>query len=73
MINLDNLDLRSWERIDIEDIIEELYPNLLEMSIEELKKIRSALYCDAQGYIDTANRIESRADAIGILIEKITE
>lgn len=73
MINLDSLNLYSWQREDIEEIIDELYPNLLEMSIEELKIIRSTLYWDAQGYIETANRIESKADAIGILIEKLIE
>ena len=73
MINLDSLNLRSWEREDIEDIIEELYPNLLEMSIEELEKIQKALYWDAVGYFDKANRIESKADVIGVLIRRITE
>ena len=66
MINLDSLNLYSWQREDIEEIIDELYPNLLEMSIEELEKIQRALYWDALGYIETANRIGSKADVIGI-------
>lgn len=57
------LDLHWWEEEELEDLLEE-YPNLLDMTNEELHKMANKLYWEAQGYVETANRLEAKADTI---------
>ena len=59
MIDLSTLDLQWYEKEDIEDLIEE-YPQLLEMSLDEIKKLKTKLYWESQGLIDRAYAIESK-------------
>lgn len=70
MIDLSNLDLQWWEKEDIEDLLEE-YPQLLEMSLDEIKKLKTELYWESQGLIDRAYAIESKADSLQILINEL--
>ena len=56
------LDLYWWEEEDLEDLDEEFH--ISEKTTEELNKLATKLYWDAQGLIDEANRLESKADAI---------
>lgn len=70
MIDLSILDLQWWEKDDIEDLIEE-YPQLLEMSLDEIKKLKTELYWESQGLIDRAYAIESKADSLQILINEL--
>ena len=56
------LDLYSWEEEDLEDLDEEFH--ISEKTIEELNKLATKLYRNAQGLVDEANRLESKADAI---------
>lgn len=70
MIDLSNLDLQWWEKEDIEDLLEE-YPQLLEMSLDEIKKLKTELYWESQGLIDRAYAIESKADPLQILINEL--
>ena len=70
MIDLSNLDLQWWEKEDIEDLIEE-YPQLLEMSLDEIKKLKTKLYLESQHLIERANAIESKADSLQILINEL--
>ena len=64
------LDLELWQEEDLEDVFEE-YPELENMSIEEMEKFARKLYWEARGYIDRANSLESKADIIRIYIQAI--
>lgn len=68
MIDIEKLDLKWYEKDEIEDLIEE-YPHLLEMPLNEIKKFKTELYWKAQGLIDRAYAIESKADALQIIID----
>ena len=70
MIDLSTLDLQWWKKEDIEELIEE-YPQLLEMSLDEIKKLKTELYWESQHLIDRANIIESKADSLQTLINKM--
>lgn len=70
MINLSTLDLKWWQKEDIEDLLEE-YPDLLYMSIDEIKKLKTKLYWESQYLIERANGIESKADSLQILINEL--
>ena len=72
MIDLEKLDLEWYEKDDIEDLIEE-YPHLLEMSLNEIKKFKTELYWEAQGLIARAYALESKANALQIIIDDIEE
>lgn len=63
MDRLAKLSLSRWVKEDLVDLLED-YPNLFDMSKEELQKIAADKYATARGYIDRANRLESDADAI---------
>lgn len=63
MERLAELDLHRWTKEDLIDLLEE-YPNLFEMTADDLKKLAQDKYWTAQGYIDRANRLESDASAI---------
>ena len=56
------LDLYWWEEEDLEDLEDEFH--LTEKTTEELNKLATKLYWEAQGLIDQANRLESKADTI---------
>ena len=70
MIDIEKLDLKWWKKEDIEELIEE-YPQLLEMSLDEIKKLKTELYWESQHLIDRANIIESKADSLQTLINKL--
>lgn len=70
MINLSTLDLKWWQKEDIEDLLEE-YSDLLYMSIDEIKKLKTKLYWESQYLIERANGIESKADSLQILINEL--
>ena len=55
------LDLHWWLEEDLEDLFEE-YPELNDMTIEQMNKFARKLYWEAQGYLDQANSIENKAD-----------
>ena len=56
------LNLYWWEEDDLEDLDEEFH--ISEKTIEELNTLTTKLYWEAQGLIDQANRLESKADTI---------
>lgn len=56
------LDLKWYEEEDLEDLDDEYH--ISEKSVEDLDALATKLYWDAQGLIDEANRLESKADAI---------
>lgn len=64
---LNEYDLPEWQREDLEELLYD-YPFLLYSSIIELEKFKKELYWEAQEHIETANRIENKADIVSILI-----
>lgn len=63
------LDLKWYEEEDLEDLDQE-YPDLFDKSREELDKFATQLYWEAQGLIDEANSLESKADLIRTYLRK---
>ena len=63
------LNLYWWEEEDLEELDEELH--ISEKTTEELNKLATKLYWEAQGLIDRANSLESKADAIRRYLELI--
>ena len=63
------LDLYWWEEEDLEDLDEEFH--ISKKTTEELNTLATKLYWEAQGLIDEANRMESKADAIRRYLELI--
>lgn len=55
--------LTEWQKEDLEDLLEE-YPELAEMTDEELDTFSRKLYWEAQGLYDRVNRLESDAENI---------
>lgn len=68
-MTLDGLNLTEWQKEDVVDLLED-YPNLLEMSEEELLTLSRSLYWKAQGLYSEVTRIESDADTIKMLAIK---
>ena len=64
------LDLELWQEEDLEDVFEE-YPELENMTLEEMEKFARKLYWEANGYIDRANSLECKADSIRLYIKAI--
>lgn len=63
---LDALNLSKWQKEDIEDMLED-YPNLLDMSVEELETLSRKKYWEADGMYQTVCRMESQAELMKIL------
>ena len=63
------LNLYWWEEEDLEDLDEEFH--ISEKTTEELNKLATKLYWNAQGLVDEANRLESKADTIRRYLELI--
>lgn len=63
MERLTDFNLPAWAKEELIDMLED-YPRLFEMSEVELQRLARDLYQKAQGYIDTANRLENEADVI---------
>lgn len=57
------LNLRAWEEEDLEDLLE-MFPDLLEMTHEQLDQAASDLYWEAQRKYEEVNSLESKADTI---------
>lgn len=56
------LDLYWWEEEDLEELEDEFH--LTEKTAEELNTLATKLYWEAQGLVDQANSLESKADTI---------
>jgi hypothetical protein len=63
MERLKDFDLHKWTKEDLIDLLED-YPNLFEMSAEELQNLIRDKYWDAQYHTERANRLENDASAI---------
>ena len=63
------LDLYSWEEEDLEELEDEFH--LTEKTAEELNTLATKLYWEAQGLVNKANSLESKADTIHRYLELI--
>ena len=66
------LNLQWWLEEDLEYLFEE-YPELNDMAIEQMNEFVRKLYWEAQRYIDQANSIENKADALREYIKAISK
>jgi hypothetical protein len=60
--------LHEWQREDLEDLLEE-FPEIENMTTDELNQKYNDLYWEAAGLTDRANRLESKADTIKLYIK----
>lgn len=60
--------LTDWQKEDLEDL-QEKYPNLDEMTDEELEHLSRKLYFEAQGLYDRVCNLESDAANIKLFIK----
>ena len=63
MERLKDLNLHWYTKEDLIDLLED-YPNLFEMSAEDLKQLVREKYSDAQYHTQCAARLENDASAI---------
>lgn len=62
------MNLTDWQKEDIEDLLEE-YPELADMTDEELVIFSRKLYWKAQGLYDEVNRLESQAETVTLYMQ----
>lgn len=62
------MNLTNWQKEDIEDLLEE-YPELADMTDEELVVFSHKLYLKAQGLYDEVNRLESKAETVTLYMQ----
>ena len=62
------MNLTNWQKEDIEDLLEE-YPELADMTDEELVVFSRKLYWKAQGLYDEVNRLESQAETVTLYMQ----
>ena len=62
------MNLTEWQKEDIEDLLEE-YPELADMTDEELVIFSRKLYWKAQGLYDEVNRLESQAETVTLYMQ----
>ncbi len=60
--------LAEWQKEDIEDLLEE-YPELANMTDEELVVFSRKLYWKAQGLYDEVNRLENKAETVTLYMQ----
>lgn len=63
------LGLYWWEEEDLEEVDGEF--QITEKNIEKLNELKNKLYWKAEGLVEEANRLESKADAIQRYIDII--
>lgn len=63
------LGLYWWEEEDLEEVDGEF--QITEKNIEKLNELKNKLYWKAEGLVEEANRLESKADAIQRYIDVI--
>lgn len=76
MKKLEELHLEEYSiylKDEIEDLIEDEYPNLLELTPSQMLDVAKKLRWDAQSHYETCMRLENNADAIKQLAEILKE
>ena len=69
MSKFSELGLYWWEEEDLEKVDDEF--QITEKNIEKLNELKTKLYWKAEGLVEEANRLESKADAIQRYIDVI--
>ena len=64
------LDLKWWEKEDLEDLFEE-YPELNDMSVEQIEEFSRKLRRESQNYYDLSMTINTKADILQEYIKAI--
>lgn len=64
------LDLKWWEKEDLEDLFEE-YPELNDMSVEQIEEFSHKLRQESQNYYDLSMTIDTKADILQEYIKAI--
>lgn len=54
----------KWLKEDLEDLIEDEYPNLLELTSQQMESLSRELYREAERYYDISLRLERQAEII---------
>lgn len=54
----------KWLKEDLEDLIEDEYPNLLELTSQQMENLSQELYREAERYYDISLRLERQAEII---------
>lgn len=54
----------KWLKEDLEDLIEDEYPNLLELNSQQMENLSQELYREAERYYDISLRLERQAEII---------
>lgn len=54
----------KWLKEDLEDLIEDKYPNLLELTSEQMENLSRELYREAERHYDISLRLERQAEII---------
>jgi hypothetical protein len=62
------MNLTNWQKEDIKDLLEE-YPELVDMTDEELVVFSRKLYWKAQSLYDEVNRLESKAETVTLYMQ----
>lgn len=76
MKKLEELHLEEYSiylKDEIEDLIEDEYPDLLELTPSQMLDVAKKLRWDAQSHYETCMRLENNADAIKQLAEILKE
>ena len=76
MKKLEELHLEEYSiylKDEIEDLIEDEYPNLLELTPSQMLDVAKKLRWDAQSHYETCMRLENNANAIKQLAEILKE
>lgn len=60
--------LTDQQKEDIKDLLEE-YPELVDMTDEELVVFSRKLYWEAQGLYDEVNRLKSKAETVTLYMQ----
>lgn len=70
---IESMDLiKWWQKEDLFDLLEK-YPEIELATREQLEKFKQEKYCEAQGLIEEAERIEAEADVIQLYIQYFME
>lgn len=54
----------KWLKEDLEDLIEDEYPNLLKLTSQQMENLSQELYREAERYYDISLRLERQAEII---------
>lgn len=69
---MESMNLTWWQKEDLLDLFRK-YPEIELATREQLEKFKQEKYCEAQGLIEEAERIEAEGDVIQLYIQYFVE